>query len=93
MAAPQRSVTTTPLQALSLLNNSFVLRMADHLAKRVAGENENDTAQQVKRAWQIALNREPTRDEATFAEELLAKHGLPTLCRALFNTNEFIVID
>ncbi len=44
-------------------------------------------------AWQIALNREPTRDEAKLAEELLAKHGLPTLCRALFNTNEFIVID
>lgn len=29
---PRRSVTTTPLQALALLNNSFVLRMADALA-------------------------------------------------------------
>ena len=32
--APRRSVTTTPLQALSLQNNSFVWRMADHAARR-----------------------------------------------------------
>jgi hypothetical protein len=30
---PRRSVTTTPLQALALMNNSFVLRMADSLAE------------------------------------------------------------
>ena len=32
---PKRAVTTTPLQALALLNNSFVLRMADKFAQRV----------------------------------------------------------
>ncbi|MFM9066143.1 MAG: DUF1549 and DUF1553 domain-containing protein, partial [Planctomycetota bacterium] len=32
MSTPRRSVTTTPLQALSLLNNSFILRMSDAFA-------------------------------------------------------------
>ena len=31
-ATPKRGSTTTPLQALSLMNNSFTLRMADHFA-------------------------------------------------------------
>ena len=37
-AAPKRRATTTPLQALALLNNSFTLRMADHLAERLERE-------------------------------------------------------
>ena len=35
-AAPVRSVTTTPLGALSLMNTSFVLRMSEEMAKRLA---------------------------------------------------------
>ena len=34
-SAPVRSVTTTPLGALAFMNDSFVLRMADHFAVRV----------------------------------------------------------
>ena len=32
---PRRSITTTPLQALGLMNNSFVSRQARHFAERV----------------------------------------------------------
>jgi hypothetical protein len=35
---PTRGSTTTPLQALSLLNHSFTLRMADAFGKRLARE-------------------------------------------------------
>jgi hypothetical protein len=38
--APKRAVTTTPLQALSMLNNSFVLRMADQFAAHIEGSTE-----------------------------------------------------
>ncbi len=38
VTSPQRGVTTTPLQALVLLNNSFLLRMSDHFAARVSAE-------------------------------------------------------
>ena len=31
---PRRGVTTTPLQALELMNNSFIQRQANHLAER-----------------------------------------------------------
>ncbi len=92
-AAPRRSVTTTPLQALSLLNNSFVLRMADHFAQRVKQESAKDTASQVRRVWQLALCRMPDADEEQLSVQLVSKHGLPTLCRALFNSNEFVMIE
>ena len=36
--APRRALTTTPLQALVLLNNSFVLRMSQAFARRVERE-------------------------------------------------------
>ena len=41
-AAPRRNITTTPLQALSLLNNPFVLRMARHFAARIVAEVGDD---------------------------------------------------
>ncbi len=38
VTTPSRSVTTTPQQALALWNNSFVLRMSEHFARRVEQE-------------------------------------------------------
>lgn len=92
-AAPRRSVTTTPLQALSLLNNSFVLRMSDHFANRIEEEAGKEVAAQVERAWQLAFGRQPDDEEKLLSGELVSKHGLPSLCRALFNSNEFVVIQ
>ena len=47
--SPRRALTTTPLQALALLNNSFVLRMADRFADRVARESGAEPEEQVAR--------------------------------------------
>ena len=90
-AAPRRAVTTTPLQALSLWNGGFALRAAGALADRLAKEHPGDIDQQVGRAWQLAFGRDPTADERAAAAKLVAAHGLPALCRALFNANEFLV--
>jgi hypothetical protein len=92
-AAPKRSVTTTPLQALSLLNNAFVLRMSGYFAERVASETADDVQQQVQRAWQLAVARNPTPVEARLSEALVRQHGLSALCRGLFNSSEFVVVD
>ncbi|MCH8045423.1 MAG: DUF1553 domain-containing protein [Planctomycetes bacterium] len=92
-ATPRRSITTTPLQALSLLNNSFVLRMADAFAGRIEREAGKDRSQQIRRAWRLALGRAPSPHEEQLSAKLIARHGLPTLCRALFNVNEFVVIE
>ena len=54
-----------------------------------AGE---DTRAQVARACQLALGREPTREELSDANGLVAEHTLEAFCRALFNANEFLFL-
>ncbi len=92
-AAPRRSVTTTPLQALALLNDAFVLRMAEGLAARAPKESGEDVAQQVARVYQLAYARAPDEEEGALGVELASTHGLAALCRVLFNSNEFVVIE
>ncbi len=92
-ATPRRQVTTTPLQALALWNNAFVLRMADHFAERVTKDAGKDVAEQVKRMYRIALSRDPSQEEATGAADLVGKRGLAVLARVLFNSNEFVVVE
>ena len=91
--APKRSVTTTPLQSLSLLNNAFVLRLAELLADRVAADAGESLEVQVDHAWRRVIGRQPTAEERTLSRQLVAHHGLPALCRGLFNTTEFVVVD
>ena len=86
-------MTTTPLQALSLSNNVFVWRMADGLANRVQKEAGEALLDQVRRSWQLSLGREPDEMERSQASAMIAKHGLASLCRALFNSSEFVVIE
>jgi hypothetical protein len=86
-------VTTTPLQALSLLNNPFILRMATRMAQRITRETGNDVGQQVTRAWQLAIQRAPNKREHRLSAELVQKHGLAALCRGLFNVNDFVIIE
>lgn len=91
-AAPRRAITTTPLQALALWNNGFALRAADAFAARVSKEADG-VERQVRRAWQLAYQREPTADEAKLATKLVTDHGLKALCRVLFNSNEFVTVE
>lgn len=91
--APRRAVTTTPLQALSLLNNSFVLQMAEAFADRVKNVAETDPDKQIRHAWWFAIGRAPDENELRLSKSLLDKHGLSALCRALFNINEFVAIE
>lgn len=92
-AAPRRTVTTTPLQALSLLNNSFVLRLSGYCAERVVNETGDDRDRQISRVWKLLLGRSPDPKEAEASRKLVDQYGLAALCRGLFNVNEFILID
>jgi len=91
--APRRSVTTTPLQSLSLMNNMLVLRMSEYFAQRVVEDVGEDRAAQIIRAWRLAIAREPNEAERSLSEKLVAEHGLSALCRGLFNVNEFVVLE
>lgn len=92
-AAPARGITTTPLQALSLMNNAFVLRMAGHFAKRLEREAGKDPKAQTHLAWQAAVGRPPDAKEEEISLQVIEKHGLEVLCRAIWNTNEFVYIE
>ncbi|MCC6538765.1 MAG: PSD1 domain-containing protein [Bryobacterales bacterium] len=87
----RRSVTTTPLQALSMMNGYLVHEEAAELARRVTREAGANREAQVKRAFEIVLNRAPRADELT----QFAQHGAPleAICRVLFNSNEFIYLE
>ncbi len=87
-----RSASTTPIQALNLFNSRFTLDQSNALAARVAREAGDDPAARIRRAWQLALTREPTTDELNDAMPAVQKHGLAVLCRALFNSNEFLFL-
>jgi hypothetical protein len=91
--APKRAVTTTPLQALSLLNNSFLLRMSDRFAERLAREAGSDLRRQIARAYELAFGRVASDDEIARAAQFASDHGLPALCRVLFNANEFLYVE
>jgi hypothetical protein len=90
---PRRPVTTTPLQALAMLNNLFVLRMADHFANRLVHEAGPSVDGQITRAYRLAYGRVPQVEELALARKVVSQHGLAVLARALFNSNEFLYVD
>ncbi|MBL9169730.1 MAG: PSD1 domain-containing protein [Verrucomicrobiales bacterium] len=92
LVMPKRSVSTTPLQALNLFNSRFILQQADQLTSRLKTEAGDDSANQVRRAWQLAFNRSPGPEEVHEAVALMKEEGLPSLCRAVLNANEFLFI-
>ena len=94
---PKRTSSTTALQALSLLNSPFVLQQSLAFAARVeesggrqAGSLSHE--ERVDRAFQLAFGRSPTPEERAAAVKLVEQHGLPMLCRALYNTHEFVTV-
>lgn len=90
---PRRAVTTTPLQALSLLNNSFVLRMSDRFAERVRRDTGDEETRQIARVYELAYGRAASPEEFALARPFVAEHGLAALCRVIFNSNEFLYVD
>jgi hypothetical protein len=93
VAAPRRSVTTTPLQALTLLNNVFTEHYAGRFAERLKRETPDDVAAQIHRAYSLAFSRQPVDEEIAFAKSFIAERGLDQFCIVLFNSSEFMYVD
>ena len=87
---PRRGVTTTPLQALSVMNGSFVQRQAGALAERCLKSADGDLARAVAAAYELALSRPATAPERTRAEAAARERGLASVCWALLNSTEFV---
>lgn len=87
----RRSSTTTPLQALAMMNGDLVHEESAFLAKRLEKEAGADRTAQIRRAFELVLNRPPRPEEvdrfATF------QGPVDAICRVLLNSNEFLYME
>ena len=93
---PARSVSVTALQALSMLNDKFIVRQCEHVAARIAsqvGAADGDADSQVSALFERTLNRAPTPHERAAFRAYIAQHGLANACRVLLNSNEFMFVN
>jgi hypothetical protein len=95
-----RGTSTTPLQALYLMNDPFVHAQAKRLAARLVAERADD-AGRIERAWMLAFGRAPSATEKAGAAEFVAKvraksseaEAWESYARVVLRTNEFIYVD
>ena len=103
----RRTVTTVPTQALTLLNDEFVLIQSRYFAERVR-QIGADPVGQIRSAYRIALGRDPSAREMTDSRQFLEKQrahheskgtadpplaALTDLCNVMVNLNEFIYVQ
>jgi hypothetical protein len=101
----ERRDSTVAPQALYLMNNAMIDRLAEAFAARVAGEAGRDPVRRVARTLMIGLGRAPDADEAQAGLEALrsleaALHddpdgtkALAAYCHAILNSAGFLYVD
>jgi hypothetical protein len=104
-----RLTSTTPLQALYLLNDPFVHEQAKNFANRLVAHTQDDAARW-QRAFELALARRPDPFEAAEGQRLLSSvrsrltelgakpeqadnEAWQAMARAIFRMNEFVYLD
>jgi hypothetical protein len=89
---PVRGSTITALQSLALMNDPFMIKQSENFAERL-GKLAKEPAGQLKAGFRLAFGRTPTKAETAAFVPFIEKEGLPSFCRALLNTNEFVFVD
>jgi len=104
----RRNTTTAPTQALTLMNNEFVLLQSRYFAERVRRAAGEDAAAQVRTAYRLALSRDPRPKELPGNLSFLARQreahagragaeagheALIDLCNVILNLNEFLYLQ
>jgi hypothetical protein len=104
----RRVQSAVPLQSLTLLNDAFMLEMAEHFATRVAAGGDAEP-QRIETAFRLAFARPPSAKEAASSAALLKKlreryaaeklapadaerKALARLCHMLLCANEFLYV-
>jgi hypothetical protein len=90
---PKRMRSTTPLQALNLMNSNFIVQQANFFAERLEKEAGKNPEAQARRAFALVYDREPDGQELRTARTFITQNGAKMFCRALFNSNEFIFVE
>ena len=90
--AAARNVSTVSTQALTLMNNPFVLNQAELFAARLEQQAPGDLDRQIELAYLIALTREPTEMEREIARGLATEQSLVDFTHVMMNLNEFLYL-
>lgn len=85
----KRPISTTPLQALNLMNSPFAMEQAGFIAERAKAETAGDVRAATKRIFDLLLGREPTDFELDASLGVAHDSGLHLVTRSLINSNEF----
>ena len=105
----ERAASTTPLQALFMMNDPFLHAQAEKFATRLLNQRTGEI-ERIIRACELAMGRPPSRREIWNAENYLRQVGdrlkasqVPvdevekrtweSFARVLFGNNEFIFVD
>jgi hypothetical protein len=107
-AMGRRDVTNVPAQALTLLNDPFVVQQAEFWAERLVAAPDASVGARIDRMFRVAFGRSPKPAEATRFEravrQLAELSQVPTadvlqskpvwkdVAHAMFNVKEFIYI-
>jgi phosphoglycolate phosphatase-like HAD superfamily hydrolase len=85
---PMRQPTLNPLQALFVMNSSFVQEQAKALAEHVAGETTTEA--KIQSLYRKVFSRNATPDEMALGVKYLAAADTARYAQALLSTNEVI---
>lgn len=95
----QRSITTTPIQKLFMLNSPFILHHAADFAARLQASAEDD-ATRVANAYRLLFAREPDAEELSLATAFLARPEAKSgttrweqYAQMLLISNEMLYVD
>ena len=106
-SCPIRQTTTVPAQALTLLNNRIVNRLAMEMSQRLVREAGVELSRCIRLAWKLAYCREASDSEMQLSLQFIATSeathrtrgaedprtaALFEFCLGLMNTSEFIDI-
>ncbi|MEM9586448.1 MAG: DUF1553 domain-containing protein, partial [Planctomycetota bacterium] len=91
-STPRRSKTTTPLQALTMLNHDFTLQMAKSMAEQLS-QRSDFAREQVEFAFSRCYARRPSDEELKVCTKFVSENGLDAFCRAILNTTELIHVQ
>ena len=86
---PKRPVSTTPLQALNLMNSKFVIDQSNRIAKLALDQSDRQLKPAVVKIFWKLLGRAPSENELGDCVRLAQSTNLAMVCRALINSNEF----
>jgi hypothetical protein len=101
----RRGVSTVPAQALTLMNDPFVVQQANLWARRVLAEPGKNPRQRIDALYRTAFARpasdDELRDALLFLDEQASRYAAgpddprvwADLCHVLINVKEFIFVD